>query len=444
VTYSLRAVEQYVRRGSNAEAIAQFETGLELLQKLPDDDRRAELELDLRIAAGAPLGDSKGLASPEYEQSLTRAMVLSRTPGINWEKTWWALYGGFFVQQLRPDVREAEVIVAELVARAEEHASVERLAEATNWLAYAKMVSGEFECANQAFERAWALLESIAKPATDLTPQRAGEAPKGWRIIQRQGTQQNNRVISGWNLWFLGYPDRAVERMNIATAIAQESGAPRSMLADVHGFAAYISELRREPERMRARAEARLALANESGFLTGRAISEIYLGWADAMAGDLDGGLARMRRHMLELKAAGSEYINDRCLAFIATALVRMGRFDEGFSAIDEAFPFIERSGQRYYEAEMHRLKGELLLARDSSNAAQAEKSFRTAIEVARKQHAKSWELRATTSLARLLAKEGHRDEARAMLADIYNFFTEGFDTADLKDAKALLEEIGG
>jgi predicted ATPase len=102
---------------------------------------------------------------------------------------------------------------------------------------------------------------------------------------------------------------------------------------------------------------------------------------------------------MLELKAASSEYISDRCFAFIATALGRMKRFDEGVRTIDEAFPFIERSGQRYYEAELHRLKGELLLAQDASNAAEAEQSLRTAIEIARKQHAKSWELRATTSV---------------------------------------------
>ena len=216
------------------------------------------------------------------------------------------------------------------------------------------------------------------------------------------------------------------------------------MLADIHGFATYIYELRREPEQMRARAEARLVLATESGFFTGRALSEIYLGWADVMAGDLDGGIARMQHHMLELKAAGSEYISDRCFAFIATALGRMRRFDEGLRTIDESFPFIERSGQRYYEAELHRLKGELLLAQDASNAAEAEQSFRTAIEIARKQHAKSWELRATTSLARVLAKQRKHDEARAMLAEIYNWFTEGFDTADLKDAKALLKELGG
>ncbi len=132
----------------------------------------------------------------------------------------------------------------------------------------------------------------------------------------------------------------------------------------------------------------------------------------------------------------------DYYLALIATALGRMGRFDEGLRTIDESFPFIERTGQRSYEAEVHRLKGELLLAQDASNAAQAEQSFRTAIEISRRQNAKSWELRATTSLARLLEKQGKRDEARAMLADIYNWFTEGFDTADLKDAKALLEEL--
>ena len=162
------------------------------------------------------------------------------------------------------------------------------------------------------------------------------------------------------------------------------------------------------------------------------------------MAGDLESGVARMRHHMLGLKAAASEYINDRCLAFIATALGRLGRFDEGLQTIDEAFPFIERTGQRYYEAELHRLKGGLLLAHDASNAAQAEQSFRTAIEIARKQQARSWELRATTSLARLMRDTNRRDEARMMLAEIYGWFTEGFDLADLKDAKALLEELGG
>ena len=436
VKYCLRAIRRFTELGSNGEALAHFETGLAQLDKLPDDDSRAELELDLRNAAGGSLGDSKGYGSFEAEQSAARAMELCQRPGISWGKTWSALFQIFFVQQLRPDVRKAEAIAAELIVRAEERRADGYLAEATNWLAYAKMVSGNFELADQLFDRAWSLLESMKANRDQQMPQVL--------FTIEVGTRQNNRILSGWNLWFLGYPDRALERMNIATTIAQEPGAPKNILADIHGFATYIYELRREPEPMRTRAETRRALATESGFFTGRALSEIYLGRADAMTDDAEGGIVRMRDHMSELKVTGSEYISDRYFTFLANALSRLGRFEEGLRVVDESFPFIDRSGQRYYEAELHRLKGEMLLALDSSNAAQAEQSLRTAIEISRKQHAKSWELRAFTSLARLLAKQHKRDEARVMLAEIYNWFTEGFDTPDLKDAEALLEELGG
>jgi predicted ATPase/class 3 adenylate cyclase len=356
VKYCRRAVRQCADLGSNAEAVAQFERGLEQLHKLPDDDRRAELELDLRIEVVGPLGDSKGYSSHEIEQSHARALELCQRSGINRQKTWAALFGIFFVQQLRPDVRKADAIGAELVARAEEEGRAEHIAEAENWLAYAKMVSGDFEHAAQGLDRAWTLLESIAKPSKGLTQQRAGQTTEAQAFEWRVGTRQNNRVLSGWNLWFLGYPDRALERMTVATAIAHSG--PKTMLADIHGFATYIYELRREAEQMRARAAARLLLATESGYFTGRVLSEIYLAWADALASDLDGGIARMRRHMSELKAAGSEYISDRCFAFIATALGRLSRFDEGLRLIEESFQFIERTGQQYYQAELNRLKG--------------------------------------------------------------------------------------
>ena len=129
-------------------------------------------------------------------------------------------------------------------------------------------------------------------------------------------------------------------------------------------------------------------------------------------------------------------------LALMATVLGRTGQFDEAFGALNEAVKLLERTGDRSGEAEVQRLKGELLLRQNVSNSAQAERCFLTAIEISRKQHGKSWELRATTSLARLLAKQGRGDEARTLLADVYDWFTEGFDTADLKDAKALLDEL--
>ncbi|HLM79740.1 MAG TPA: adenylate/guanylate cyclase domain-containing protein [Terriglobales bacterium] len=440
VGYCLLAIEQSQERGSVAEAVALFETGLDLLQKLPDDDSRADRELDLRIAAYSALGDIKGLASPEVERSTERAIALCQRPGVNWEKSWWALFGIYFVQQMRPDVRRAGAIASELIARAEERGADGLLAEAGNWLAYIKMVAGDFEAAADAFDRTWTVLESITKPASGLTHSRATQISQAQAAVQLFYTSENNRIISGWNLWFLGYPDRAVERMNSATAT--DNRRSKSLIGDLNGFAAYICELRRETRQMRAKAEARLAIATASGLFTGRALSEIYLGWADVLDGDLEGGIARMRAHMSQLKAGGSEYITDRGLSFIATALGRAGRYEEGLAALEEAFLFTDRTGQQYYQAELHRLKGELLLGHDAANAAAAEQSFHSALDISRKQRAKSWELRASNSLARLLRDLNRREEARPLLAEVYGSFTEGFDTADLRDARALLQEL--
>jgi class 3 adenylate cyclase/tetratricopeptide (TPR) repeat protein len=431
VEYCLQALQYCAAQGSNGEAVAQFETGLEQLQKLPDDDRRAELELDLRNAAFDALILIKGYASREAERSSVRAIELCLRPGINPEKTWRALSGVFGLRLSRPHLRKACELGAELVARAEEQGRAELIVHAVNGLALARNDSGEFEIAAQHFERGWSLWDSIGRPVTDLMQQRAG-------LMTHPAF---NRIVSGWNLWFLGYPDRALERIDVATALAKESGS-KAALENVHYFAAYIYQLCREPQHTRQRAEAALVLATESGNVSGRAISEIYLGWADAMAGDLEDGVARIRQYLSEMKAGGSSLFEDRCLTLIVTALGRLGRFDEGLRTIEESLPFFESTGQRFYEAEVHRLKGELLLAQDASNAAPAVQCFRTALDISRRQKAKSWELRATTSLARLLDQQRRRDEARTMLLEIYNWFSEGFDTADLKDAKALLEDL--
>src|SRR3984957_15742973 len=165
VEYCSRAIVRFADLGSNAEVLSQFESGLELLQQLPDDDRRAELELDLRNVAGGTLGDSKGFASPESTQSSARAMLLGRRPGISWHRTWSALYENLFVHLTRPDLRKACELAAELVALAEEHESTEHIADAKTYWALARMYSGDFELAAQDFDEAWMLLESIAEPA---------------------------------------------------------------------------------------------------------------------------------------------------------------------------------------------------------------------------------------------------------------------------------------
>ena len=185
-----------------------------------------------------------------------------------------------------------------------------------------------------------------------------------------------------------------------------------------------------------------IALSAEHGFTDWLALATILRGWAMAEQGRNEEGIAQIQEGLAAFRATGAELVRPYFLCLLAEACMETGRLDDGLSALTEALAAADEHEDRHYEAEMHRLKGELLLKQDDSNAAEAQSCFQRAIEIARKQSAKSLELRATMSLARLLAKQGRRDEARAMLAEIYDWFTEGFDTADLKDAKALLDEL--
>ena len=161
-----------------------------------------------------------------------------------------------------------------------------------------------------------------------------------------------------------------------------------------------------------------------------------------AQQGRNEEGIAQIQEGFAAYRATGTELLRPYLLCLLAEACMETGRLDDGLSALTEAVAAAEEHEIRHHWAEMHRLKGELLLRQNDSNAAEAQSCFQRAIEIAGKQSAKSWELRATTSLARLLAKQRRRDEARAMLAEIYAWFTEGFDTADLREAKALLDEL--
>jgi predicted ATPase len=248
-------------------------------------------------------------------------------------------------------------------------------------------------------------------------------------------------AVSAGNSWFLGYPDRAMDRIRRAAKAARESGSKPALEA-VHNFAGYAYQFLGDVDRLREQAEATSELATELGTLFRRSAAQILLGWTEVAAGDFDAGITRMRGNLAEFRAKGAEIRVAQWLTLIAAALGKSGKPAEGLREVDEALAVIERTGERFYEAEVYRTRGDLLLDLASSNVSQTERSFRTAIAISRKQHAKSWELRSSTSLARLLRDTNRRDEARAMLAEIYNWFTEGFDTADLKDAKALLDQL--
>jgi adenylate cyclase len=205
---------------------------------------------------------------------------------------------------------------------------------------------------------------------------------------------------------------------------------------------ALLPQLRRELEIVRARGEELIALSEEYGFATWDKAARFHHGWALAELGQLEHGVAEMEASLIRWRQEGGFPWQQYLIALLAQCYARMGRAEEALGMLNEALEHIERSGEKVHQAEMLRLKGELLLMRYGGAAEEAERYFHAALEVARAQEARWWELRATVSLARLLTKQDRRDEARAMLAEIYGWFTEGFDTADLKEAKALLDEL--
>jgi tetratricopeptide (TPR) repeat protein len=315
-----------------------------------------------------------------------------------------------------------------VLAIAEQHGNKELTADAGSVLALSQMLTGKFESAGESFDRVIPLYETMAEATVGV-----GSPPNLTRTFAYG--------LSAWNTWFLGFPNRAAKKMDAAFIIARavNSKAVEEML---HYAATVFSCLIRERDRTREHAEALIILATELGNPFRRAMAELHLGWFDSVARDPSEGIARMQRAFADFKAAGSFSVREIFPSLIAQVLCLFGRYEEALVTIDEALAVIEETGERFFEAELLRSKGELVLAKGVSNVKQAEQWFRTGIEIARSQKAKSWELRATTSLARLLRDTSRHDEARAMLSEIYGWFTEGFDTADLKDAKALIEEL--
>jgi adenylate cyclase len=204
----------------------------------------------------------------------------------------------------------------------------------------------------------------------------------------------------------------------------------------------WLYHVRREPEAVREVAEAAMALGEEHGFPEWLEWGRWLHGWALAELGDIERGVAEMEAGLAGFVPIGGVPRQAFTAAMLAKGYEKLGRIDQAIAMLEDQRVRIERSGERLDEAELYRVKGELLYARDGAGGSEGESCLRKAIEIARRQESRWWELRATMSLARLLDKQGRRNEARTMLAEIYGWFTEGFDTADLKDAKALLDEL--
>jgi predicted ATPase len=246
--------------------------------------------------------------------------------------------------------------------------------------------------------------------------------------------------FAAWNLWLLGYPDQALRRSREAVALARELSHPLS-LGFALDFAAWLHQFRRERKLTQELAEEGIAISTDQGLPFWRELGVIMQGWALAAQGQEE-GIALMRRGLTAWQAMGTEVGSPYFLALLAEGYGKGGQAKKGLEVLAEAIATVQRNGERNYEAELYRLKGKLLLQSNAQHCSEAEPCFQRALSIARSQSAKSLELRAAMSLSRLWQQQGKKDEARQMLAEIYGWFTEGFDTKDLQDAKALLDEL--
>jgi predicted ATPase len=244
-----------------------------------------------------------------------------------------------------------------------------------------------------------------------------------------------------WTLWLLGYPDQALQRCHEALTLAQELAHPFSLACTLY-YAAVLQQFSREVQAVQARAERLVALATEQEFPVFNAIGTMLRGWALATQGQGEAGTAQLHQGLAAYRAAWAEFQRTYWLTLLADAYRHTEQGTAGLVVLTETLVLVDTTAERFYEAEIYRLQGELLLTQVVSETQQAASCFRQALDIARHQQAKSLELRAATSLARLWQRQGKRDAARQVLAEVYGWFTEGFDTADLQEAKALLEEL--
>jgi predicted ATPase len=244
---------------------------------------------------------------------------------------------------------------------------------------------------------------------------------------------------SAWALWLLGYPDQALQMTRDTLQMAQEVSHPFT-LACAMTFSATFHQFRRETASAKALAESALRLTTEQGFSFWMAFAKIVLGEL-VEPEDIAVGIAQAREGIAAVRATGAELFLPLFLTQLAEAYGKVGQADAGLAALDEALSIVERGGEHMWDADLYRVKGELMLLQGAAASA-AEACFHQALEIARRQGAKSWELRAAMSLSRLLQTQGKAAAARTLLSEVYGWFTEGFDTADLQEARALLETL--
>jgi class 3 adenylate cyclase/predicted ATPase len=427
IGYWHRAGKLSVAKSAVREAIAQLRRGLSLLDGLPETRERKQLELDNQVTLTTALMAGKGYADPETVAVLERANRLVTETGAVGSPPHFSVLFGLWVSNFTGGTIAAALDhAANFLSSAQSQPSSGLLLVGHRILALSSMMSGDYRAALAHAETA----ASLYRP----------DEHRDSAFHYGQDIGVSAFVQLSWALWHRGYPDQSARAADRALAYSRELGHAHT-LAHAFWYAGMAAVFARDVVTACAYGNDCVAVASEHGFALWAAVGRILQGWADSQKGDAT-GIARIRDGLAAAEATGTRLSTPFFLALLAEALALAGKIEEGLAVLDDALATAAASGERGWDAEIHRLRGDLTARLPHPDPAKAEDSFRTALAIAREQGTRGYELRAATSLARLWRGQGRRTEARDLLPPVYGWFTERFDTADLKEAKALLGEL--
>ncbi len=424
VKYLRRAAELARTRSAYAEAIRYARETLALIPSMPEAAERDRQELSTLVMLGPLLVGTQGFTAPELKGILARSHELCQKVGETPE-IFAVLFGLWGFHYSGGRLLEGRAAAQRLLTMAEGVGSELATAGASASMGTTLLWMGEFRGAREYLARAIAFYDRDIQHYLPMN-----EAS----VIPTRGQMS-------WALWITGLPDQARARIDQAVEFASQLRRPFS-LAFALTFEISLAHFLHEYERVESKADALIELARENGFPYWLASGKMCKGRILAARGDLAGGLATLEEGVEALKINGAELVYSFSLALLAEVHLALKRPEQCLATLDRALERAEQLGHRIHEPELYRLRGEAMLL-EPRGAVEAERCMRRALEISAQRGALSFELRAATSLARLTAEGGRRDDARAILAPVYARFTEGFETHDLKHAKALLQTLG-
>ncbi len=426
VRYWLIAGQRASERSAVTLAADLLEKARQLLPQVSDRVARNDLELTVLSALGPILMASKGCASSDVEAVFARARNMCRNDGDGMAQ-FRALRGLFLFHLTRGEILQATELAGELSRHAKSAGDEVFQFEADRVLGTCLFFQGRFLETRSYMQR-----------VVD-TYDRERHGHLAVALAQDPGT--SGRIYLGWSEWYLGYPERAVALLDDAVRLSQDLRQPHTQAAALL-FAAMLRVSRREPAQAKALADQCIELCRQQRFPFWMATAGVVSGWATALEGDADAGIEQIRDGLARWQQTGARLGVPMYLGMLAEALAAAGRADDGLAPLDVAVTMIESKGERFWSAELHRLRGQLLMSSGAEGA--AEDSYCKSLEIARSLRARSMELRAALSLARLWERRNLQPAAREMLANARQPFTEGFQCPDLVESDALLARLGG